>query len=355
MTDPVLIAPRLNESSSVSAAFTVPKFVSSLAVAAMIAVSLVACSTAAPADTACVATPSGTHAESVKVKGDFGKEPKVTMPASFEVKKTERTVLIKGKGDGAVAGQTVTANYAVYNAATGVPVLLDGANTWVEAPFVANDALKSTFPGLFDTLMCSRAGERIVSAVPASELFGENGPNFGVGATDTVVFVLDVSKVADTVAPTSAPDATPEAPQPLSLPTPAPWTDNVPTVDLSGAVPVVTIPKTAPPAELQLKVIKEGTGAVVESISNVTVSVDYQGVSWNSGTVFDQSFGKGKPLSIGLNQVIAGFGAAMANQKVGSTVLVTIPPALAYGEGEINANDLKGQTLVFLITILDVK
>ena len=334
---------------------SVPKFVSSLAIAGMIAVSLVACSTAAPADTACQVTPSGSHSESVKVSGDLGKEPKVTMPASFEAKKTERTVLIKGKdkGEQAVDGTTVTAHYGVYNAKTGKQVELDPGKTWIETPFPLAQPLNNTFPGLYKTLECSRAGDRIVSAVPAGELFGLNGTDMssvGIGATDTVVFVLDVSKVAKTPPPTPAP--TPSA-EPLTLPTPAPWVDNVPAVDLSGAVPVVTIPKTAPSAELQIKVITEGTGAVVEAMSNVNVTVDYQGVSWNNGTVFDQSFGTGKPLSIGLSQVIQGFAAAMANQKVGSTVLVTIPPKLAYGEGEINAKDLKGQTLVFLIQIRD--
>ena len=37
---------------------------------------------------------------------------------------------------------------------------------------------------------------------------------------------------------------------------------------------------------------------------------------------------------------------------MGSQVLVTMTPADGYGEGEINANDLKGETLVFVVDIL---
>ncbi|MEO7349703.1 MAG: FKBP-type peptidyl-prolyl cis-trans isomerase [Terrimesophilobacter sp.] len=336
------------------AVFSLPKFVSSLAVAAMIAVSLVACSTGAPADNACEVTPSGSRSESVKISGDFGKEPKVTMPASFEVKKTERTVLINGKGDEAVEGRTVTANYGVYNAQTGKQVELDPGATWIETQFDLSPALNSTFPGLFKTLECARAGDRIVSAVPAGELFGLSGTDMssvGIGATDTLVFIMDVSKVEMTPTPTPTAEPTPE---PLSLPTPSPWVDNVPSVDLSGDVPVVTLPKTAPPTELQLKVITEGTGAVVEAMSNVSVTVDYQGISWNKGSIFDQSFTRDAPSTFGVGQVVKGFGAALVGQKVGSVVLVSIPPALAYGEGEINDQNLIGQTLVFLIEIHDV-
>lgn len=343
------------ESSPVPAVLTVPKFVSTLAVAAMLAVSLVACSTLA-ADSACTPTPSGSHSESVKVSGDFGKEPKVTMPASFEVKKTERTVLINGSGEAATAGQTVFGKYGVYNAKTGSKIQLDTSATWLEIELPLDERLKGTFPGLYKTILCSHKGDRIVSAVPSRELFGVVGTDMsgvGIGAEDTVVFIFDVSKIEDTPTPTPTPTEE-STPVPLSLPTPAPWVDNVPAVDLSGDIPVVTIPTTDPPADLQLKVITEGTGAVVGNTSDVTVTVDYQGMSWNTGTVFDQSYGKGTPATFPVGGVIKGFAAAMVNQKVGSTVLVTIPPALAYGEDPAK-HELGGQTLVFLITIHDVK
>jgi len=48
--------------------------------------------------------------------------------------------------------------------------------------------------------------------------------------------------------------------------------------------------------------------------------------------------------------VITGFAAAIVGQKVGSTVLVSIPPDLAYGTDPAK-HELGGQTLVFLIHI----
>ena len=68
-----------------------------------------------------------------------------------------------------------------------------------------------------------------------------------------------------------------------------------------------------------------------------TVTVDYQGTSWETGEVFDQSFGtdaagvEKEPLVIATNQVVPGFGAALVGQKVGTKLIVVIPPEYAYG------------------------
>lgn len=341
----------LNESSSVPTLLTVPKIVSTFAAAAVIAVSLVSCS--APADAACEATPSGSHSSSIKVSGEFGAEPKVTMPPAFEVTETERTVLVSGNGAIALDGGVVTADYGVYNAATGEQINLTQESTWSEGKFEVNEAMEDSLAGFYKTLKCAREGDRIVSTIPSSELFGAMGVDMssvGIGATDTVVFIVDVSKVEP--APTE-PALDPDA-EPKPLPTPLAWVDSVPTVDLSSDVPVVTLPKADPPADLQLLVISEGTGPLVTDPS-ANVTVDYQGISWNTGEIFDQSYTRGEPSTFPVGGVIDGFAAAMVGQKVGATVLVAIPPAYGYGEGEINAQDLKGQTLVFLIQIHDVK
>ncbi len=336
--------PALNESH------TVPKIVTSVTLAAMVALSLVACT--APAADTCEATPPGEHSSSIKVTGDFGKEPKVTLPTSFEADETERSVLISGDGAAALDGDMITAHYGAYNASTGEPVQLDADSTWAENEFGVNDSMESFFPGLYNTLLCAQPGDRIVSAIPAVELFGDSGPQFGIGATDTMIFIFDVSKVGP--GPTEAPTPEPESgSESEPLPTPAAWVDNVPTVDLSADVPVVTLPNTAPSTELQLKVLEEGTGAIVEN-SQATVTIDYQGTSWDTGEVFDQSYDRGEPSTFPVGGVIKGFAAALVGQKVGSTVLVTIPPEYAYGS-DPSAHQLGGQTLVFLIKIHDVK
>ncbi|MBB5634015.1 peptidylprolyl isomerase [Cryobacterium mesophilum] len=321
------------------------KVIPSITVGAMVALSLVACSS--PGDTSCDATPPGSHSTSVTVSGKFGSEPKVTMPPAFDVSKTERSVLINGSGAPAQSGDAVDVHYTMYNASTGKQIELAPGTTWQEAKFVTNNAQKESLPGLYSSLLCSHEGDRVVSAIPSSELFGHTQTDMsgaGIGPTDTLVFIFDVSGVGPAPSPSPAPSTTPQP-----LPTPAAWETDVPKVDLGGDVPVVTLPKADAPTKLLLKVIKEGTGDVVTE--NSTVTFDYQGTSWNTGKIFDQSYTRGEPATFPVGQLVQGFTAAMVGQKVGATVLVSVPPVYGYGDGAINDQNLVGQTLVFLIQI----
>jgi len=83
--------------------------------------------------------------------------------------------------------------------------------------------------------------------------------------------------------------------------------------------------------------------------------VQYTGVKWSDGTVFDSSWEAGAPTSFQTTGVVDGFRQALEGQTVGSQVVVVIPPAFGYGEGEINDADLKGETLVFVVDILGVE
>lgn len=104
-----------------------------------------------------------------------------------------------------------------------------------------------------------------------------------------------------------------------------------------------------PPTELVLKVLKEGTGAIVKSGDAVTV--DYQGTNWTSNTVFDQSYGRA-PATFTTGGVVPGFGAALVGQKVGAQVVVGIPPEFGYGTaGQSSAGIAGTDTLVFIVEI----
>lgn len=317
----------------------VPRIIPSLTIAGLLALSLVACGSPAASD--CAVTPSGAASSKVTVTGALDKEPKVTIPAPLDTTVTERTVVTEGKGEVVQPGMLATINYVVYNATTGKKV--GGTEKFSSTgaiSFIVDEAHVLT--GMAKTIQCSTVGSRVVAVVPPADAFGADGPNVGIGATDSLVFVFDIKKVEP--APAESPSATPEP-----LPTPAEWTTDLPTVDLSGATPVVTLPKTDPPTELLLKVLTQGDGDVVTAGS--TVTFDYQGTSWNTGTIFDQSYTKGEPATYPVAQLVKGFTAAMVGQKVGATVLVSVPPAYGYGEGQINDKDLVGQTLVFLIQI----
>jgi hypothetical protein len=125
-----------------------------------------------------------------------------------------------------------------------------------------------------------------------------------------------------------------------------------PTVELdSDGRPTVTLPGTEAPTELQVETLIEGDGPVVEDGANVTVQ--YQGLLWKDGTIFDESWERGEPATFGTGQVIPGFAAGIVGQTVGSQTVVVIPPAEGYGEaGAPQAGITGDDTLVFVIDIL---
>ena len=100
--------------------------------------------------------------------------------------------------------------------------------------------------------------------------------------------------------------------------------------------------------------IKVGTGAVAQSGQHV--KVDYTGWLTN-GKKFDSSVGTGKPFEfkLGASQVIKGWDEGVAGMKVGGKRQLRIPPDLAYGAagypGVIPANS----TLIFDVSLVDVK
>ncbi len=105
--------------------------------------------------------------------------------------------------------------------------------------------------------------------------------------------------------------------------------------------PTVTLPEGDIPTEFSKATLKKGDGAVVEAGDQVLVQ--YHGVSWNTGEVFDESWGK-QPFTFTVGSgVVQGFTDAVTGETVGSQVIAVLPPAVAYGEGEINDADLKGR------------
>ena len=103
--------------------------------------------------------------------------------------------------------------------------------------------------------------------------------------------------------------------------------------------------------ETEVAVLKQGDGAVVGAGDLVTVQ--YRGVKWSDGSEFDSSWSRdAAPSQFPTSGVVPGFKMALEGQKVGSQVVVAMPPKDGYGEGETNDTDLTGETLVFVVDIL---
>jgi peptidylprolyl isomerase len=97
----------------------------------------------------------------------------------------------------------------------------------------------------------------------------------------------------------------------------------------------------------------KGTGAAVKK--GQSIAVQYTGVLWRTGQVFDSSWARQMPFStpIGQNKIIKGWDTGLVGQTVGSRVLLVIPPADGYGSAGASAAGIKAtDTLVFVVDIL---
>lgn len=96
--------------------------------------------------------------------------------------------------------------------------------------------------------------------------------------------------------------------------------------------PEIDFPEGQPPADLEIKEIWEGDGAVAKP--GDYVKVHYVGVAFSTGEEFDASWNRGNPLEfqLGAGQVITGWDKGIQGMKVGGRHRLTIPAHLAYGE-----------------------
>ena len=118
-----------------------------------------------------------------------------------------------------------------------------------------------------------------------------------------------------------------------------------------GEKPTMAVPKTAAPKDLSSEVLSQGTGSSVAS--GQTLIVNYLGETWDlkdgKPNVFDNSYDRKQVAGfpIGTGKVIEGWDKTLVGQKVGSRVLLSIPPADAYSSGE-----LAGKTLLFVVDVV---
>ena len=119
--------------------------------------------------------------------------------------------------------------------------------------------------------------------------------------------------------------------------------------------PEIEFPGDEPPTDLVVTDVTEGDGAEATSGSNV--SVHYVGVAHSTGEEFDASYNRGEPLQfrLGTGQVISGWDQGVAGMKVGGRRQLVIPPHLGYGDRGAGGVIKPGETLIFVVDLLEVK
>ena len=119
--------------------------------------------------------------------------------------------------------------------------------------------------------------------------------------------------------------------------------------------PEIDFPDGPPPADLEVTDVTLGDGA--EAKAGQTVSVHYVGVAHSTGEEFDASYNRGTPLEfpLGAGRVIKGWDSGVAGMKVGGRRRLTIPPHLAYGDRGAGGVIKPGETLIFVVDLVDVR
>jgi peptidylprolyl isomerase len=119
--------------------------------------------------------------------------------------------------------------------------------------------------------------------------------------------------------------------------------------------PEIGPPDGPVPTDLEVTDLVEGDGP--EASSGQTVQVHYVGVSHSTGEEFDASYNRGAPLDfrLGVGQVISGWDQGVQGMKVGGRRRLVIPPHLGYGDRGAGGVIKPGETLIFVVDLVDVK
>jgi len=278
---------------------------------------------------------------SVTAKGSFGSSPSVTIPKQKPTGTLAVKILIQGNGPTITKSDLFLSNFTIYVWSGTTNKLLD--STYSSSPQVLPASL---LPGIQSAVTGKKVGSRVLVVVPPKEGYGTSGNSqLGVTGSDTLVFVMDlIQKYSSGTVSASGTKVSSGG-------------GDLPAVSAAqGSAPKVTIPKgVTPPTTLVTKTLIKGSGPVVTK--GEFVVVQYTGVNWRTGQVFDSSWERSLPYSFKIgatpSQVIPGWDQGLVGQTVGSRVLLVVPPKDAYGSAGQSQAGIKGtDTLVFVVDII---
>ncbi|MGW0604752.1 FKBP-type peptidyl-prolyl cis-trans isomerase [Streptomyces sp. NPDC002640] len=268
----------------------------------------------------------------------FGEKPTVAKGSGSPSKDLAVRTVIAGNGRTVAENDFVQAQYLGQNWETAK--VFDNSYDR-KSPIVIQLAQGQIIDGWRYGLAGKKAGSRVMMAIPPTWGYGEQGnAQAGIKGDDTLVFVIDIE---NTFNARSSADGSKVAQSDAALPKVGTNTD--------GKAPSVEIPKGAAPKKLVSEYVLEGDGP--EVAEDATVLVQYKGVLWADGKEFDSTYGRGALTSFSLQQVVPGWAQGLAGKKVGSRVLIVIPPDLGYGDTPPEGSPIKkDSTLVFTVDLL---
>jgi FKBP-type peptidyl-prolyl cis-trans isomerase len=317
-----------------------------LTAAAGLLVTLAACSTSAPTGSCEPVVSSGDASSIVTAKGSFGADPAAEFPTPLVIDSLQASTVTTGDGATVFPGQYATAQVTLYNGTTG-EYLTSTSYKQAEAFIVRAGKSLST---ITEALACQSVGSRVALVAHGSDMVGFAGITENTfSPEETVVAVFDLQ--GSVLGKAYGVDQIPQQGMPSVVTTP-------------DGQPGVTVPAETPPSTLKSAVLKQGDGPTVtegQQIYAHYLRVDWADPSSTSSSKSTWSdFGVPEILSLSDLDPSTGAGLptgllqSLVNQKVGSQILVVVPPAFGFPDGSAPDGVDTTATLVYVIDILGV-
>lgn len=254
--------------------------------------------------------------------------PTLEFESPLSVTATTGRLVNDGDGEEIETGQLVSINYTVVSGTDQSPLYSTYELGTPEEIALTDGAID---PVLQDLLVGNHVGAQLLYGALDPATADESG------AMETYVMAITVESVAEVLERAEGTTVEPAAGLPEV------------TLDDTGA-PSVAIPEGDPSGEFEVQVLIEGDGPEVADSQSITAH--YTGWLWD-GEPFDSSWEAGAPRTFSLapGSVITGWTEGLVGQKVGSQVLLVVPPDRGYG-AEGNGPIPGDSTLVFVVDIL---
>ncbi|WP_329254349.1 FKBP-type peptidyl-prolyl cis-trans isomerase [Streptomyces canus] len=285
-----------------------------------------------------------TDAQLPKVAGNFGTKPTITVPKTAPSGKFVVAPTLTGNGPAVSNHDIAVINYTAHawKAGKDLPSTY-GKSGKASTPLVFTVGEGTVLPALDRAVHGQRVGSRILVIAPPAAAYGTSGnPGIGVAPTETVVFAVDIVDTVDARATVKGRQHDAD--------------EKLPSVRAESSTVSISVPDTGAPKKLASHRIIDGSGPSVRA--GQTVVLRRAGAVWNTNrgkheaTLFDASWSTGPtPVVVGRGNLIKGLDRALLGVKVGSRLLIVLPPTLGYGsqdQKEIPARS----TLVFVVDVL---
>jgi hypothetical protein len=292
---------------------------------------------------------TGTAVKSISAHGVFGADPKAHVPTPVVAKTVQVSTLKAGKGLLLGKNDIADVSLTLYTGSDGASQGTTGYTRATEVQLAVGDS-STALPTVFaKALTCERVGSRVATVLTAAQFYGsaKKATAADHDPKTVLVAITDIKggyrgRAVGTL-------------QPLQSGFPS-------VVTAPDGTPGLTLDLQEPPKTAQHELVRGGSGAKVVAGQKVLLQV--QAVAWTDpapNTTFDTTWTTHAPRYYTLTALTKNAGGqfldassvnALVGQRIGSQVLVVVPPKDGYPADKAPTGYPTDGTLIFVYDIL---